>query len=148
LPFLRSGLVLLLNGESFCDVDLASLLHFHKRSRAAVSLTLCRVMDSSRWGRARVARDGRIVRLEEKGSAHGRGWVNAGVCLIKRDLVADLPPSQSLSLERDLLPGWAAKGKVFGYRRGGRFLDLATPESSAEAGAYFRETPVSFADVG
>jgi D-glycero-D-manno-heptose 1,7-bisphosphate phosphatase/D-glycero-alpha-D-manno-heptose 1-phosphate guanylyltransferase len=42
-----------------------------------------------------------------------------------------------LSLERDLLPGWVADRRVYGYRSPCRFLDIGTPESYAGAPAFF-----------
>jgi NDP-sugar pyrophosphorylase family protein len=137
LPLFRSGLVLLMNGDSYCDVDLGVFHEFHCRQAADVSLTLSRVSDTARFGRVRLAADGRVERFEEKGGAGGEGWINAGVYLIDRRLIAALPPAMPLSLERDLFPNWVQEHRVFGYQGGGRFIDIGTPESYAEAEAFF-----------
>ena len=135
LPLLRSDTILLLNGDSYCDVDLAAFRRSH--DGAATGLTLTRVADASRFGRVRVAADGRVVDFEEK-KADGRpGWINAGVYLLPRALLQGLDPARPASLERDLLPAWVAAGRVRGFRAGGRFIDIGTPESYAEAEAFF-----------
>jgi NDP-sugar pyrophosphorylase family protein len=135
LPRLSSTF-LLLNGDSYCDVDLGAFLRSHRRRGAGASLVLARVPDPARFGTVRLGEGGRVVRFEEKRPG-GRGWINAGIYLIDRSLVEALPPLQPASLERDLLPAWVAGGHVRGFRSGGRFLDIGTPESYAEADAFF-----------
>ncbi|HKI38700.1 MAG TPA: nucleotidyltransferase family protein [Gemmataceae bacterium] len=135
LPHLPSSTVLLLNGDSYCDVDLGAFRRCH---RGGASLALARVPDASRFGQVRVGRDGRVIRFEEKGAADGPGWVNAGIYLLDRSLIEEIPPRRPTSLERDLLPGWVLARCVRGFRCGGRFLDIGTPQSYAEAEDFFR----------
>jgi NDP-sugar pyrophosphorylase family protein len=84
-----------------------------------------------------VGNGGRVLRFEEKGDAQGAGWVSAGVYLLDRAVVAGVPPGP-LSLERDLLPAWVAGRRVRGFRWDGRFLDIGTPQSYAEAEQFFQ----------
>jgi NDP-sugar pyrophosphorylase family protein len=136
LPHLTAPAVLLLNGDSYCDVDLAAFARFHQTESAGVSLVLVRVPDASRFGRVRLGQSGCVLRFEEKAAAQRPGWINAGVYLIDRALIAEVPPGPR-SLERDLLPRWVAEGRVRGFRCGGRFLDIGTPRSYAEAEEFF-----------
>jgi NDP-sugar pyrophosphorylase family protein len=139
LPKLTGPLVLLLNGDSFCDVDLAALLAFHRRKAADLSLVLTQVLDTSRYGAARVTGSGRVLCFDEKGQQDGPGWINAGMYLLARRLIEEIPPSRSVSLERDMIPAWIKRGKrVFGLSCAGRFLDIGTPESYAAAARFFR----------
>jgi NDP-sugar pyrophosphorylase family protein len=133
LGLIRTPTVLLLNGDSWCDVDLARFQHFHEQSLASPSLVLCRVEDTSRFGRVEVDEDGTIERFEEKGASPGPGWINAGVYLLPRESLASLPPARPLSLEREVLPGWVARRWLRGYRCPGRFLDMGTPDCYATA---------------
>lgn len=140
LHLLRTPSVLLLNGDSFCDVDLDAFGRHHVEAGAPASLVLARVPNTSRFGR--VERDGgRVTRFVEKAEAVGEGWINAGVYLLDRERLAELP-SGPLSLERDVLPRWAASGEVSGFAGGRRFLDIGTPESYAAAEAFFAEPAV------
>lgn len=140
LPHLSAPAVLLLNGDSYCDVDLAAFGRSHRERRADVSLVLARVPDASRFGQVRVRPGGRVVRFEEKGETCRAGWVNAGVYLLDRTLVGEVPSSRPASLERDLLPAWVTGRRVCGFRCRGRFLDIGTPQSYAEAESFFNFT--------
>jgi NDP-sugar pyrophosphorylase family protein len=142
LPLLQAPTVLLLNGDSYCDVDLDAFSRFHCERASAASLVLTRVPDTSRFGRVCVAPDDRLLRFEEKG-AGGPGWINAGIYLFQRQRIATLPASSPLSLERDLLPHWTAEGDVLGFCHTGHFLDIGTPESYARAEQFFKPAACS-----
>jgi NDP-sugar pyrophosphorylase family protein len=144
LDLIRTPAVLLLNGDSWCEVDLTLFRDFHEQQPASPSLVLSRVSDTSRFGRVQVDEDGTIGHFEEKGASPGPGWINAGIYLLPRDDLVSLPPDRPLSLEREVLPGWVAQRRVRGYRCPGRFLDMGTPGSYASAEAFLGlDRPVS-----
>lgn len=142
LPHLSSSTILLLNGDSYCEVSLPDLWAFHCRQTVDFSLVLTPVKDCSRYGRVQIGPDGRILRFEEKSEAHGAGWVNAGIYLINRSLIHEVPPDVPVSLERDLFPLWTTEKSCFGFPSQGRFLDIGTPESYSQAEAFFPCQPV------
>lgn len=137
LPLFRSETVLLVNGDSYCDADLAAFRRSHAEEPSAFGMVLARVADASRYGRVEVAADGRVVRFAEKEPAGPPGWINAGIYLFPRALLEGLEPTRPASLERDLLPAWVAAGRVRGFQAEGRFIDIGTPESYAAAEAFF-----------
>ncbi|HJZ57498.1 MAG TPA: nucleotidyltransferase family protein [Gemmataceae bacterium] len=137
LPRLRGETVLLLNGDSYCELDLRAFLGFHRERAGGVGMALARVKDASRFGRVQVGPDDRVIRFEEKNPTPTPGWINAGVYLLHRDRIVDIPADRSVSLERELLPAWVACGDVRGFR-GGRFIDIGVPESYDAATAFFR----------
>jgi len=141
LPRLADPMILLMNGDSFCEVDLAAFRDFHRRKDADVSLVLAEVGDASRYGQVELGRGGQVVRFGEKEPDGGGGWINAGIYLIRCSLIEAIPAGRPVSLERELFPEWLRGGvRVFGYRSSGRFIDIGTPESFAEAEAFFQPT--------
>ncbi len=137
LPYLSSPTCLLLNGDSFCAAPLPDFADFHRRRAADASMVLVRRRDCSRFGRVHLSPDGRVLRFEEKPPDGGPGWINAGVYLLQRALIEEIPPDRPLSLERDLLPGWLGRRRLWALPCRGRFLDIGTPESYARAEAFF-----------
>ena len=138
LDYLQSSAVLLLNGDSFCDLEWANFGRFHDES-LGVSLTLSRVADTSRYGQIRLGACDQVVEFAEKRDSEGPGWINAGVYLLSRHLVEAIPDNRPISLEREVLPGWVESGKVRGHRQDGPLLDIGTPESYAMAEAFLGE---------
>jgi NDP-sugar pyrophosphorylase family protein len=137
LPQLNTPTILALNGDSYCEADLAHLLAFHEDCRAAATLLLSRQPDCARFGRVEVGPTGAVERFEEKRADAGPGWINAGVYCFTREFLASIPAGKPVSLEREVLPGWIGHG-LFGYcAAGSRFIDIGTPESYRDAEAFF-----------
>jgi D-glycero-alpha-D-manno-heptose 1-phosphate guanylyltransferase len=136
LPMLRSKTILLMNGDSYCELDFRAFLEFHTQHQAKASLAMTRVNDASRFGRVAVEDAGIIRRFEEKDWSAQPGWINAGIYLFDRLLFETIPQNRKMSLERELLPNWILEPGVFGFR-GGRFIDIGLPESYAEAERFF-----------
>ncbi|MFC1633242.1 nucleotidyltransferase family protein [Planctomycetota bacterium] len=136
LPHVSSDTVLVMNGDSYIDVHLSAYASwfFPKNGRAALLLT--RVPDAARYGRVILNENEGIVAFKEKQEDSGTGWINAGVYLIKRSLIASIPMGMPYSLEREFFPSLAGKD-LFGCRTEGRFIDIGTPESYAETKTFF-----------
>jgi NDP-sugar pyrophosphorylase family protein len=134
---LSTPTILLLNGDSYCDVDLAAFRDFHDRRAADASLVLAKVAGASRFGRVGIHASGQVNRFAEKTAVPGPDWINAGIYLLQRSLVEEIPLGQPRSLERDLMPTWVERRCCYGFRCAGRFLDIGTPEAYASAEQFF-----------
>jgi NDP-sugar pyrophosphorylase family protein len=101
-----SHAAMVMNGDSYCAADLPKFRAFHESSAAQASLVLTRVPDSSRFGKVESAPDQRVERFVEKQAAGGPGWINAGIYLINRALIHEIPEGRAVSIERDMFPAW------------------------------------------
>ena len=135
LPLLETDPVLVLNGDSYCEVDVPAFLAWHQERKARGSLALVHVPDTGRYGRVHLDGSGRILHFEEKGRSDP-GWINAGVYLLARPLVASIPADRAVSIERELFPDWVEAG-LYGFPTPGRFIDIGTPESYLQAESFF-----------
>lgn len=141
LPHCRAETVLVLNGDSYCDVDLSAFLAFHRQHGGPASLALAQVDNASRFGRVTLDADDRIARFEEKAPVPAPGWINAGVYLFRRPTIESIASGRAVSLEREVFPRLATSQDLFGFRAGSRFIDIGVPESYAAAEAFFRAGP-------
>ena len=135
-----SPTLLVLNGDSYCEVDLTAFLADAVRHERSPALVLSRQVDTSRFGRVEHGPDGRIDSFREKGESPGAGWINAGIYALPRELVMAIPARRPVSLEREVFPVWIGQG-LRAFPSEGRFLDIGTPESYREAAAFFRTIP-------
>ena len=136
LSYITSPTALLLNGDSYCSLDLNAFIEFHHRYRADVSMALAQVNDAGRFGRVQCDSAGKITAFCEKQSPGEPGWINAGIYLLERALLETIPPQRPLSLERDLMSQWIKTKEVYGFHCQGPFLDIGTPESYASAAGF------------
>ena len=126
------GPVLVVNGDTLGECD-PWLLERDRWERGATgAVALYRVADASGRGRVEHA-EGRVDRFVEKDEGfRGAAWVNGGQYAFSPLLWHHLPAGAS-SLERDVLPGLAAKGLLAGSEVAGRFWDIGTPEDHERA---------------
>jgi D-glycero-alpha-D-manno-heptose 1-phosphate guanylyltransferase len=122
--------VLVLNGDSHSQFNLIQMLLTHHANRASATLWLTTVDDASRYGSVLTADDGRLTAFREK--TEGSGAVNAGVYLIDRSVLCDIPAGRAVSLEHDVFPALVGHG-LYAVDGDGSFVDIGTPESLAEA---------------
>lgn len=135
-PLLDSNLVLTLNGDSFCQVDLAAMVQWRAAQAAPALMLLTWAKDAARYGQVELDPDGAVTAFREKQPQGGPGWINAGVYLLERRLLEAIPLGREVSLEREVFPAWVGK-TLYGYAGGERFLDIGTPESLAQAQGFF-----------
>jgi len=134
---LPSDLWLVVNGDSFVATTLKPFLEWQQAHRHAASLLLAWVEDSSRFGTVDAAADGRILGFREKRGLAEPAWINAGVYLLPRRLLQEMPEKTPLSLEREVMPGWV-ENELWGFAVKAPFIDIGTPESLQEAASFFR----------
>jgi NDP-sugar pyrophosphorylase family protein len=142
IAFARSTLssdpVVLLNGDTWLDLDLAAMLAEHRAWPGALATLSCVFVDDTRrYGAVELRADGSVARFIEKGeSSSSGGFVNGGVYLLSARLLDSLAVVSGSSLERDILPHLPA-GTLRSYVvRRANFLDIGTPESYARAEAH------------
>lgn len=136
LPQLQSDLLLVLNGDSFCELNFSAFFSAHTQHQPAATLVLTQVEDCRRFGRVQLAASGLVERFEEKAQTEGPGLINAGVYLITRHLLVSETRPLPLSLEHDQLPVWVRQG-IRGFVAAGPFIDIGTPESYQAAQSFF-----------
>jgi len=137
-PYLTSDPILVMNGDSYCRVDLEAAYSWHQTHRDKATMVLTQVQDVQRFGQVRFDANGLVMRFDEKGANSGPGWINAGIYLLSPAIIQSIPPEQKVSLERDVFPGWVGKILV-GFQSYGEFLDIGTPESYTKAAVFLAE---------
>ena len=122
---------LVMNGDSFMEVDLERLLRFHRECRAIVSLTVRKVENAGRYGTVKLSETNRVTGFAEKAGSEAPGMVNAGVYVFNHEVLQEIPEGPC-SLEKDVFPKLLDRG-VYALEQQGMFIDIGTPEDYARA---------------
>lgn len=128
--------VLVMNGDSYINVDLTHYIKWHFKNNCIASIIIAKVNNTSRYGTVEIEREDRIVNFKEKVENKEPGWINAGVYLFRRSVFENISPSKFYSLEKDILPNLIQEG-LYGYQCHGAFIDIGTPESYNQATSFF-----------
>ena len=138
LKYTETNNVLVLNGDSFVEVDLYDFLKKHLQTNADMTIVLKELENSNRYGSVKIDEDNKITCFEEKKTGLSKGLINAGVYMIKKTLFDSIKEQTVISLEKELLPVFIKKD-VFGYIGKGKFIDIGIPETYRMADKYLHK---------
>lgn len=135
---------LVVNGDSFTDVDYGSVVSAFFASGRQPLMVLTEVPDTARYGRVELAEQTNgltaspVEQFLEKGVA-GPGWINAGNYLLPREVIEAQPVGVPFSLERDVFPELVSYHRLLAMPSGRMFIDIGTPETYATAESFFEK---------
>jgi NDP-sugar pyrophosphorylase family protein len=133
LDFFRPR-ALVLNGDTYLDIDYQRLVGHHESVRAShgaqATIALARRDDGSRFGSVLLDPEEKfVVEFREKDFGSGKGWLNAGAYVIERDLLGGVPQNTPCSLEKEVFPRVLRKGfRIVCYPCSQQFADIGTPD--------------------
>ena len=133
----NSDWVFVLNGDTWLDLD------FDEMAAVAESLpdfvqavvAVKRMFDFERYGTVGVDDDGTLVAFHEKDYCKD-GLINAGVYLIRRDSLDDMP--KAFSLESDWFERVVSDDVLCAVECAGDFIDIGVPDDYALAQDMFK----------
>jgi len=121
---------LLLNGDTFFEVDLNNLIAFHKKQQSELTLSLFKSNQLGRYMGVDLEDSGEILSLQSGGNELTL-LANGGVYLVNPLALKRLnyKPYTKSSLENDLLPKFISLGgALYGLESSGKFIDIGVPE--------------------
>lgn len=126
--------VLLVNADTFFDMDLAVQLAYFKSKEADCVIALTELENFDRYGVVKLDSDNRILEFVEKKYTPS-GLINTGLILLQRDKFTQLLNDFKgpFSLEKDVLEPNIKSLKIFGLPQDGFFIDIGIPEDYYKA---------------
>ncbi len=137
-PLRRSEVSLVMNGDSFCDLDSTLLLERHAVLGGCGTIAVAPSGGRADGGVVEFGADGRIAAFREK-SPGDAAYINAGVYALAGRAFAEIPPDRPCSLEREIFPALISSG-LYAYPVSAPLYDIGTPERLE----YFRRLYAGF----
>ena len=129
VDLVRSEAVFVMNGDSYTGASLHKFIMNHWQSEAEISIVVVPVDGRLDCGTIVLDADGRLTRFSEKEVGSDADYANAGIYIMARRILYDIPASTQVSLERELLPRWLEQGyKIRAFLWPGICVDIGTPE--------------------
>ena len=122
---------LVMNGDSFLEIDLFELIRFHRTRGSLATIALVSVANAGRYGTIHMDSNNRVVQFCEKTGLDSPGLISAGVYVFSSAILEHIPAGQT-SLEKDVFPTVLDQG-VYAVRQQGMFIDIGTPSDYAYA---------------
>lgn len=127
-PRLRGDDFLVMNGDSYCPLDLSALLALRRARGAAAVLAVVPAGGRRDAGVVDVSPDGRVLGFREKEAGAPDSAINAGVYAFSRGVLDRIPSGRPSSLELDVFPALAAAGELIALRAAAPLYDVGTPQ--------------------
>lgn len=128
-----SPTLLIVNGDTFFDLDFEAFYAFHREKKSLATLAVrYEDQDCSRFGSLVIDSDQKITAFQEKCSEVQSGWVSGGIYLIEKEMFEPFVTKKPYSIEKDFFPLFLQKN-LFAFPSSKTFIDIGTPESYLEA---------------
>ncbi|OIR06730.1 D-glycero-alpha-D-manno-heptose 1-phosphate guanylyltransferase [mine drainage metagenome] len=118
--------VLVLNGDTFLDIDVRALIRWYQAAPARVAMVLRQTPDVSRYGSVVLSGD-RVTGFAEKGRT-GPGLINAGIYVLTPGVLAAWGPPEKFSFEADILQRHCDTLRPRAFVTDAYFIDIGVPE--------------------
>ncbi len=111
------------------DLDVESLVRFHRAAGAEATIHLTPVEDPSMFGVVPTDDDGRVIAFIEKPPREEAptNRINAGTYVLEPSVLDRIPEGRKVSIEREVFPAMAAEGRLYAMATDDYWLDTGTP---------------------
>lgn len=131
--------ILVLNGDSFFDVNLNTYFAQYQGFGSHGALALRRVENASRYGTIIQGNEQRIAAFKEKDSVDKPGLINGGVYLLNKEMfMVSTPAAKAFSIEKDFFETELSTITLCGFEHDGYFIDIGIPEDYHKAQEDFK----------
>ena len=117
------------NGDVLTDLDIASLVGFHRSSSAEATIHLVGVDDPSSFGVVATDEHGRVERFIEKpapGTAPSN-QINGGTYVLEPSVLQRIPAGRKVSIERVTFPDVVDDGRLYAMATDDYWIDAGNP---------------------
>lgn len=123
------------NGDVLTDLDLSSLVEFHREKGAEGTIALYPVADPSAFGVVPTDSEGRVTAFVEKPPRDEAptNEINAGTYVLEPSVLERIPEGGRVSIERETFPAMVRDGTLFARSDDAYWLDTGTPSAFLEA---------------
>jgi mannose-1-phosphate guanylyltransferase/phosphomannomutase len=135
------------NGDILTSLNLTKMAAFHKSKKADITIALIAVEDPTCYGLVPIDGEGRVKQFLEKPSQDEitSNLINAGIYIIKHDIMKMAPEGVKYSFERGLFPTALSEGyKIYGYISDSYWIDVGTPQKYLTAHCDILNKKISF----
>jgi len=140
-----------ISGDALTDIDLSSVIEYHRQKKSLATLTLYRVPNPLEYGVVILNEDGRIKQFLEKPS-----WgevisdnVNTGIYVLEPDVLDYFPAETKYDFSQELFPTLLEKGDpMYGYVAEGYWCDVGNLSEFMRANSDMLSGLVSCASWG
>lgn len=132
-----SDKALILNGDTFFNINTDSLYNSHIRHQADISIALKPMENFDRYGTVNCNDQNKIIKFNEKKYTE-KGLINGGVYLVDKKIFSELQLPEKFSFEKDILETKLDMLSIYGQTFDNYFIDIGIPSDFEKANIDFQ----------
>lgn len=118
---------IVLNGDSYSNLNLQEFLNFHKSKKSNFTLALTKTSEANHYGNVSL-KESKISDFSEKTESN-QGVISSGFYIFEPKIFDYIESNKNISLEKDIFPILAKEESLWGYVYDGYFIDIGRPET-------------------
>ncbi len=127
---------LAINGDTFFDIELKHLCHFHNKNNSDITIALKYLENFDRYGNVEVEKN-KVYKFNEK-EYKKQGFINGGIYCISKNVFKNIN-TESFSFEKDIMEKLINKISIQAQTYKSYFIDIGIPEDYKKAQIYFSD---------
>jgi D-glycero-alpha-D-manno-heptose 1-phosphate guanylyltransferase len=131
IALISSSNSLVLNGDSYFNIDLAGLEEKTVDNDSPITIALKRMKNFDRYGTV-LMNGNRVITFKEKEHCKD-GLINGGIYIISNEWYRNNAPGEVFSFEKDILEKNISNEVITAYEYDGYFIDIGVPEDYRKA---------------
>ncbi len=130
--------VLIINADTFFNVNLDNMLLFHFENKSDCTIALKPLENYDRYGTVEINENLKIKRFEEKKFTR-KGLINGGFLILNKNVfINKFILNNPFSFEKEFLEKYLNEIKAYGYIADEYFIDIGIPEDYYKANIDFK----------
>jgi D-glycero-alpha-D-manno-heptose 1-phosphate guanylyltransferase len=130
--------VLVINGDTFFNNDLALFYKFHQANASKFTMALTMVESNDRFGSVIIDEQNKIIGFSEK-TQNSSVLINAGQYIINRKYFLNFNLKDKFSIELDYFQNNDFEKTIYGYEYLSDFIDIGIPDDLIRAQTFFNK---------
>ncbi|CAD5244209.1 sugar phosphate nucleotidyltransferase [Thermococcus camini] len=124
------GDFLVIYGDVFTNFDFRELIKAHKENDGLITVAVTKVYDPEKYGVVELDDGNQVTHFEEKPHRPRTNLVDAGIYMVNKKVLEEIPKNKEVYFEREVLPKYVARGLVYAHKipREYHWIDLGTPD--------------------
>ncbi len=120
--------VVVINGDTYCQIDLNEMILSHKQHRAEITIALKEMFDFDRYGTVDVdVSNGAIQQFNEKRKIN-KGYINTGTYCLNKNIFERHNMPEKFSFETDFMQMKINELKSNAFETNGYFIDIGVQD--------------------
>lgn len=134
--------ILIVNADTFFDIDLGEMFLFHHAKKSDCTFALKPLENYNRYGTVELDFNARIKKFTEKKRTK-KGLINGGYLILKKELLIEKFNSNiEFSFEKDFIEIYLDELNAFGFISNEYFIDIGVTEDYVKSQADFKKLKI------